>query len=66
MVWAEVCSKDSLLDVSKVLAADSDDDDKTYENIAEIVQYTTLTGRRTNFATTIGNADIHEIQICTA
>ena len=30
----------------------------SYENIAEIVQFTTLTGRRTNFATTIGNADI--------
>ena len=47
------------LDVSKVLAAESDDDDKTYENMAEIVQFTTLNGRRTNFATTIGNADIH-------
>ena len=47
------------LDVSKVLAAGSDDDDKTYENMAEIVQFTTLNGRRTNFATTIGNADIH-------
>ena len=27
--------------------------------MAEIVQFTTLNGRRTNFATTIGNADIH-------
>ena len=49
------------LEVSKVLAAGSDDDDKTYENMAEIVQFTTLNGRRTNFATTIGNANIHEI-----
>ena len=47
------------LDVSKVLAAGSEADDKTYENMAEIVQFTTLNGRRTNFATTIGNADIH-------
>ena len=47
------------LDVSKVLAAGSESDDKTYENMAEIVQFTTLNGRRTNFATTIGNADIH-------
>lgn len=51
-----------LLDVSKVLAAGSDDDDKTYENIAEIVQFTTLNGRRTNFATTIGNAHIQSIK----
>lgn len=49
------------LEASKVLAAGSDEDDKTYENIAEIVQFTTLNGRRTNFATTIGNANIHEI-----
>lgn len=50
------------LDVSKVLAAGSEDDDKTYENMAEIVQFTTLNGRRTNFATTIGNANIHDIK----
>ena len=50
------------LEVSRVLSADSDDDDKTYENMAEIVQFTTLTGRRTNFATTIGNANIHDIK----
>ena len=30
--------------------------------MAEIVQFTTLTGRRTNFATTIGNANIHDIK----
>ena len=50
------------LDTSKVLAAGSEDDDKTYENMAEIVQFTTLTGRRTNFGTTIGNANIHDIK----
>ena len=50
------------LDVSKVLSAGASDDDKTYENMAEIVQFTTLTGRRTNFATTIGNANIHDIK----
>ena len=31
----------------------------SYENIAEIIQFTTLTGRRTNFATTIGNANVN-------
>lgn len=51
-----------LLEVSRVLSANTADDDMTYENIAEIVQFTTLNGRRTNFATTIGNADIHRTQ----
>jgi hypothetical protein len=46
------------LPVSKVVSAQTDTDDMTYENIAEIIQFTTLTARRTNFATTIGNADI--------
>ena len=32
-----------------------------YENIAEVIQFTVLTGRRTNFDTTIGNADIHKV-----
>ena len=50
------------LDTSKVLAAGTKEDDMTYENMAEIVEFTTQTGRRTNFATTIGNADIHEIK----
>ena len=47
-----------ILPVSKVLAADTAADDMTYENMAEVIQFTTLTGRRTNFATTVGNADI--------
>ncbi len=33
----------------------------TYENIAEIIQYSSVTGRVTNLATTIGNAKIEEI-----
>ncbi|MBQ7410154.1 MAG: hypothetical protein IJW20_02090 [Clostridia bacterium] len=49
------------LPVSKVLAAETDKDNMSYENLAEIVQFTTLTGRRTNFATTIGNADIEKV-----
>lgn len=47
------------LPVSKVVSAEADTEDMTYENIAEIIQFTTLTGRRTNFVTTIGNADIN-------
>ena len=50
------------LDVSKVLASGANNGDYTYENMAEVVQFTTLTGRRTNFATTIGNANIHEVK----
>ena len=50
------------LELSKVLNPEEEGDDMTYENMAEIVQFTTLTGRRTNFATTIGNANIQEIQ----
>ncbi len=48
------------LPTSKVIAAETDTDNLQYENIAEIVQFTTLTGRRTNFETTIGNANIHK------
>lgn len=47
------------LPTSKVIAAETDTDNLQYENIAEIIQFTTLTGRRTNFETTIGNANIH-------
>lgn len=50
------------LPVSKVLSAETDKDNMSYENFAEIVQFTTLTGRRTNFATTIGNADIEKVR----
>jgi len=49
------------LPVSKLLASDEDTNNMTYENIAEVIQFTVLTGRRTNFDTTIGNADIHEV-----
>lgn len=47
------------LPTAKVIAAETDTDNLSYENIAEIIQFTTLTGRRTNFETTIGNANIH-------
>jgi uncharacterized repeat protein (TIGR01451 family) len=47
------------LPVYKVFSAETKTDDMTFENIAEVIQYTTLTGRRTNFATTIGNANIN-------
>lgn len=46
---------------SKILSPEDKSDDMTYENIAEIIQYTSVTGRVTNLATTIGNAKIEEI-----
>lgn len=49
------------LPVSKVVSTEEDTENMMYENIAEVIQFTVLTGRRTNFKTTIGNADIHEV-----
>lgn len=49
------------LSTSKVLSPEDKTDDMTYENIAEIIQYTSVTGRVTNLATTIGNAKIEEM-----
>lgn len=46
------------LTISKAISAETGDDELEYENIAEIVEFTTLTGRRTNFAITIGNVDV--------
>ena len=48
------------LPVSKVVSAESDTREMLYENIAEVIQFTTLTGRRTNFDTTIGNVDLDD------
>ena len=50
------------LELSKVLAQENDTKNMSYENLAEIIQFTTLTGRRTNFATTIGNANLSNIK----
>lgn len=49
------------LPVSKLLSSNEDTNNMAYENIAEVIQFTVLTGRRTHFDTTIGNADIHEV-----
>lgn len=49
------------LTASKVLSPEDETDDMIYENVAEIIQYTTVTGRITNLATTIGNAKVEEI-----
>ena len=46
---------------SKVISPEDENDDMVYENIAEIIQYSSVTGRVTNLATTIGNAKIEEL-----
>ncbi len=43
---------------TKVLSSEDDTIDMEYENIAEVIQFTSQTGRRTNFVTTVGNVDI--------
>ena len=45
---------------SKVLSSEEDTDKMTFDNAAEIVQYTTLTGRITNLNATIGNVNMSE------
>ena len=57
-VGAEDDSRGTIfLEVSKVIASETESDDMQFENIAEVIQFTTQTGRRTNYATTIGNAN---------
>lgn len=48
------------LTVSKAISAETSGNELEYQNIAEIVEFTTLTGRRTNFAITIGNVDLRK------
>lgn len=42
--------------VSTYLSSENESDDMVYENIAEIIKFTTLTGRRTVSIQTVGNA----------
>jgi hypothetical protein len=50
------------LPTQKVNSAELDGMDLQFENLAEIIEFTTLTGRRTNFAITIGNVDMQEVE----
>lgn len=45
--------------VSTFLSSENESDDMVYENIAEIIKFTTLTGRRTISAETVGNAKVN-------
>jgi hypothetical protein len=46
------------LTTEKLISSETDTDNLRFENIAEIIQYTCTSGRRTNFATTIGNVNV--------
>ena len=46
------------LTTEKIISSETDTDNLRFENIAEIIQYTCTSGRRTNFATTIGNVNV--------
>ena len=43
---------------SKVISADEDTKDMIYENVGEIIEYTSVSGRVTNLNTTLGNVDL--------
>ena len=44
---------------SKVVAGEADTENMTYDNSAEIIQYTSVTGRVTTLATTVGNLNMN-------
>lgn len=44
---------------SKVVAGEADTENMTYDNSAEIIQYTSVTGRITKLATTVGNLNMN-------
>ena len=46
------------IQVDAILGGDLESEAMVYENIAEIVQFTSPVGRRTNFAGTIGNMEV--------
>lgn len=47
-----------VLTTEKLISSETDTDNLRFENLAEVIQFTTTAGRRTNFSTTIGNANI--------
>ena len=40
------------IEINGILGAGTDENNMTYENVAEVVEYTTLVGRRTNLSST--------------
>ena len=50
---------DIIIQLDAVLGGDKESEDMVYDNVAEIIEFITLTGRRTNFASTVGNIVIN-------
>ena len=48
-----------VIQIDSILAGDADTKDMAYDNVAEVVEFITPVGRRTNFASTIGNIEIN-------
>ena len=48
------------IEINGILGAGTDENNMTYENVAEVVEYTTLVGRRTNLSSTVGNIRMTE------
>ena len=48
------------LETNAILAAGNDNEDMSYDNVAEIAEFETILGRRTNFASTVGNIHLTE------
>ena len=48
-----------VVQMDAVLGGDNESENMVYENIAEIIEFVTPVGRRTNFASTIGNMEIN-------
>ena len=46
------------LTAERVVSAETDTENLAFENIAEIIQYSVTNGRRTNFKTTLGDAEV--------
>lgn len=46
---------DIIIQLDAVLGGDKESEDMVYDNVAEIIEFITVTGRRTNFASTVGN-----------
>ena len=49
-----------VVQMDAVLAGDNSSEDMVYDNVAEVIEFYTPAGRRTNFATTIGNLSANE------
>jgi hypothetical protein len=50
-----VTSRYMTIEINAVLSAGEDENKMVYDNIAEVAKFKTITGRRTNFVSTIGN-----------